>query len=129
MIVVAEGAAPRSGRQTRIQTASGESRLGGIGELVAREIGARVEKEVRTCVLGHLQRGGAPTMLDRILGTSFGVKAVQLVAEEKFGSMVSYENQEARDVPIAQAVHKMRRVDPNSSIVQMARAVEISFGD
>jgi phosphofructokinase-like protein len=129
MIVVAEGAAPKSGRQTRIQTASGESRLGGIGELVAREIGARTEKEVRTCVLGHLQRGGAPTMLDRILGTSFGVKAVQLIAEGKFGSMVSYGNQETLDVPIAQAVHKMRRVDPSSHLVQMARAVEISFGD
>lgn len=129
MVVVAEGAAPRSGRQARIHTASGESRLGGIGELVAREIGARTGKEVRSCVLGHLQRGGAPTMLDRILGTSFGVKAVQLVAEGKFGSMVSYGNHETLDVPIAQAVHKMRRVDPRSHLVQMARAVEISFGD
>jgi phosphofructokinase-like protein len=129
MIVVAEGAAPASGRQSRQQTASGEHRLGGIGDQVGREIGERTDKEVRTCVLGHLQRGGAPTMLDRILGTSFGVKAVQLVAEGKFGSMVSYRNYETRDVPIAEAVHKMRRVDPASHIVQMARAVEISFGD
>jgi 6-phosphofructokinase 1 len=129
MIVVAEGAAPKSGRQTRLQTASGENRLGGIGEIVGREIGERTSKEVRTCVLGHLQRGGAPTMLDRILGTSFGVKAVQLVAEGKFGSMVSYKNYETCDVPIAQAVHKSRRVDPRSQIVQMARAVEIFFGD
>jgi 6-phosphofructokinase 1 len=129
MIVVAEGAASKSGRQTRIQTASGQKRLGGIGDIVGREISERTDKEVRTCVLGHLQRGGTPTMLDRILGTSFGVKAVQLVAEGKFGSMVSYNNYETRDVPIAHAVHKMRRVDPQSQIVQMARAVEISFGD
>jgi 6-phosphofructokinase 1 len=129
MIVVAEGAAPLSGRQTRTQTASGEHRLGGIGELVSREIGSRTDKEVRTCVLGHLQRGGAPTMLDRILGTTFGVKAVQLVAEGKFGSMVSYSNYETRDVAISDAVHKMRRVNPESQIVKMARAVEISFGD
>jgi 6-phosphofructokinase 1 len=80
-------------------------------------------------VLGHLQRGGAPTMLDRILGTSFGVKAVQLIEEGKFGSMVSYQNNEMLDVPIAQAVHKMRRVDPACQLVQIARSVEISFGD
>jgi ATP-dependent phosphofructokinase / diphosphate-dependent phosphofructokinase len=129
MIVVAEGAAPVSGRQARQHTASGEHRLGGIGDLVGREIGGRTTKEVRTCVLGHLQRGGAPTMLDRILGTSFGVKAAQLVAEGKFGSMVSYRNYETCDVPIAQAVHKMRRVDPGSHIVQLARSMGISFGD
>jgi 6-phosphofructokinase 1 len=129
MIVVAEGAAPISGRQSRQNTASGENRLGGIGDIVGREIGERTGKEVRTCVLGHLQRGGAPTMLDRILGTSFGVKAVQLVAEGKFGSMVSFKNYETHDVPIAEAVHKSRRVDPRSQIVQMARAVEIFFGD
>jgi 6-phosphofructokinase 1 len=129
MIVVAEGAAPTSGRQSRQHTASGENRLGGIGDQVGREISDRTEKEVRTCVLGHLQRGGAPTTLDRILGTSFGVKAVQLIAEGKFGSMVSYQNYETRDVPIAQAVHKMRRIDPTSQIVQIARAAEISFGD
>jgi hypothetical protein len=129
MVVVAEGATPQSGRQSRLHTASGENRLGGIGEIVGREIGERTGKEVRTCVLGHLQRGGAPTMLDRILGTTFGVKAVQLIAEGKFGSMVSFNNYETHDVPIAQAVHKPRRVNPNSQIVKMARAVEIVFGD
>ena len=129
MIVVAEGAKPRDGRAARVFTASGESRLGGIAELVGREIGERTGKEVRTCVLGHLQRGGAPTMLDRILGTSFGVKAVQLIEEGKFGSMVSFNNYETHDVPIAQAVHKMRRVDPACQLVQIARSVEISFGD
>ncbi|MCX6965918.1 MAG: ATP-dependent 6-phosphofructokinase [Verrucomicrobia bacterium] len=129
MVVVAEGATPQSGRQSRLHTASGENRLGGIGEIVGREIGERTGKEVRTCVLGHLQRGGAPTMLDRILGTTFGVKAVQLIADGKFGSMVSFNNYETHDVPIAQAVHKPRRVNPNSQIVKMARAVEIVFGD
>ena len=129
MIVVAEGAAPLHGKQHRHQGASGERRLGGIAEVVAREISERTEKEVRTCVLGHLQRGGAPTMLDRILGTSFGVKAVQLVAEGKFGSMVNYQNDMISDVPLVNAVHQMRRVKPDCQMVQTARAVEISFGD
>jgi 6-phosphofructokinase 1 len=129
MVVVAEGARTKDGRGSRQQTASGENRLGGIGEIVGREIGARTRKEVRTCVLGHLQRGGAPTMLDRILGTSFGVKAVQLAAEGKFGSMVSYRNHEVVDVPISEAVHRPRRISPDSQLVAIARAVEISFGD
>lgn len=129
MIVAAEGASPKDGQQSRYQTPSGEKRLGGIGELVGREISERTGKEVRTCTLGHLQRGGAPTTLDRILGSRFGVKAVQLVAEGKFGSMVSYQNYLVLDVPISHAVHKLRRVSPDSQLVQTARAIEISFGD
>jgi len=129
MIVVAEGASPKEGRPLRHATASGEHRLGGISDLVGREIAARTEKEVRTCILGHLQRGGAPTALDRILGTRFGVKAVQLIQEKKFGTMVSYQNYQTLDVPISHAVHRLRRVDPGSQMVQTARAVEISFGD
>ena len=129
MIVVAEGASPRQGQQHRIHTASGEHRLGGVAETVGREVGERTGKEVRTCVLGHLQRGGAPTTLDRILGTRFGVRAVQLVAEEKFGKMVSYQNYQMLEVPISHAVHKLRRVSPDCQMVEDARAVEISFGD
>lgn len=129
MIVVAEGASPRDGKQLRHATASGEHRLGGIGEQVGREVAARTDKEVRTCILGHLQRGGAPTALDRILGTRFGVKAVQLIHEKKFGTMVSYQNYQTLDVPISHAVHRLRRVDPQGQIIQTARDVEISFGD
>ncbi len=129
MIVVAEGASPKQGRQLRHSTASGEHRLGGMGDLVGKEVAARTEKEVRTCILGHLQRGGAPTSLDRILGTRFGVKAVQLIQEGKFGTMVSYQNYQTLDVPISHAVHRLRRVDPEGQMVQTARAVEISFGD
>lgn len=129
LIVVAEGAMPKNGKQYRHMTGSGEHRLGGIGEIVAKEVGERTGKEVRVCTLGHLQRGGAPTTLDRILGTRFGIKAVQLIAEGKFGSMVSYQNYLTLDVPISHAVHKLRLVDPNCQVVQTARAVEISFGD
>jgi 6-phosphofructokinase 1 len=129
MIVVAEGASPRAGRQHRHATASGEHRLGGIAEIVGSEIAERTGKEVRTCVLGHLQRGGAPTALDRILGTRFGIKAVQLITEKKFGAMVSYQNYLTLDVPISHAVNRLRRVDPEGQMVETARAAEISFGN
>ena len=81
MIVVAEGARTQHGQQFRKQSASGEWRLGGVGEMIGQEIEARTGKETRVCVLGHLQRGGDPTTLDRILGIRFGVKAVQLARE------------------------------------------------
>ena len=72
---------------------------------------------------------GIPIVFDRILGTRFGVKAVQLIQDGKFGTMVSYQNYQTLDVPISHAVHRLRRVDPGGQMVQTARAVEISFGD
>lgn len=129
MVVVAEGARPAEGEQIRHETQSGEYRLGGIGDAVGREIARRTDKEVRTCVLGHLQRGGVPTTLDRILGTRFGLWAVKLIKEGKYGSMVSYQNYEMRDVPIAAAVHKLRHVNPQGQFVEAARSVDICFGD
>lgn len=129
LVVVAEGARPQDGQQVKRETQEGEFRLGGIGDIVAREIAARTGKETRTCVLGHLQRGGAPTTLDRILGTRFGVKAVQLINERHFGSMVSYQNYQCRHVPITEAVNRLRLVPPNGEMVQTARDVEITFGD
>ena len=129
LVVVAEGAKAKDGQQIKRETEAGEFRLGGIGDIVAREIAARTGKETRCCVLGHLQRGGAPTTLDRILGTRFGVKAVQLINEGHFGSMVSYQSYHVHHVPIAEAVNRLRLVPPNGEMVQTARDVEISFGD
>lgn len=129
IVVVAEGAIPKDGRQHRHATASGEHRLGGIGDIVGRQLGDLTDKEVRVCVLGHLQRGGAPTTLDRILGTRFGVKAIELIKEEKYGTMVSLQDNQVLDVPISHAVHKLRHVPPDGELVSVARTMEISFGD
>jgi phosphofructokinase-like protein len=129
VVVVAEGARPKHGEQVKRDVEGGEFRLGGIGEIVAREIAKRTGKETRCCVLGHLQRGGPPTTWDRILATRFGVKAVQLANEGHFGSMVSYQNYQAHHVPIAEAVNRLKLVPPNGELVQTARDVDISFGD
>jgi len=129
VVVVAEGARPKHGQQVKRDVEGGEFRLGGIGEIVAREIAKRTGKETRCCVLGHLQRGGPPTTWDRILATRFGVKAVQLANEGHFGSMVSYQNYQAHHVPIAEAVNRLKLVPPNGELVQTARDVNISFGD
>lgn len=131
LVVVAEGAkALGEGETVRAAgEGGGEYKLGGIGDAVARELAARTGKETRSTVLGHLQRGGTPTTLDRILGTRFGVKAVGLIDEKKFGTMVSYQNYQVLDVPIAEAVHKLRMVSPNHQMVHTCRAVDVCFGD
>ena len=129
LVVVAEGARPAEGQAVMRKREGEEDRFGGIGYVVADEIAARTGKETRCTVLGHLQRGGAPTTLDRILGTRFGVKAVRLAAEGQFGNMVSYQNYQVRHVPIAEAVHKLKLVPPDGELVQTARDVEICFGD
>ena len=129
MIVVAEGARPRDGAIRAHVTTSGEYRMGGIGELVAEEVAARTDREVRVCVLGHLQRGGAPTTLDRILGTRFGIHAVKMIAAGQYGQMVSYQNYLVTEVPISDAVNRLRLVSPEGQMVQTARAVDIDFGD
>ena len=129
LVVVAEGAKAADGEKIMHATESGEFKMGGIAEVVAKEIAARTGKETRTCVLGHLQRGGTPSTLDRILGTRFGVKAVDLIARGKFGHMVSYQNYHVREVPILDAVHRLRLVTPDDEMVQSARAIGISFGD
>ena len=129
IIVVAEGAYAHGGHITTLEgQAKGEVRLGGIGSQVASEIMNRTGRETRTVVLGHLQRGGAPTTLDRILGIRFGEGAVRLIQEKKFGCMVSYLNYQIGAVTIKEAVGQLKRVPPNGQMVETAKAVGIHFG-
>ena len=131
LVVVAEGAHWETGEiVTKEKVGSkGEDRLGGIGDRVAVAIQELTGKETRACTLGHLQRGGAPPALDRILGLRFGVKAVELIADGKFGQMVSYQQYHVGSVPIEDAVMKLRLVTPDSEIVAAARGIGVCFGD
>ncbi len=131
LVVVAEGALWTGGEIVTKKKAGdlGEDLLGGIGDRVALALEKLTGKETRACTLGHLQRGGAPTALDRILGLRFGVKAVQLISEAKFGQMVSYQQYSVGDVDIESAVKKLRLVSPDSEVVSAARAVGVCFGD
>jgi 6-phosphofructokinase 1 len=129
LIVAAEGASAQGADFLTVDgETKGEKRLGGIGNQVAHEIAERTKCETRAVVLGHLQRGGAPTTQDRNLGTRFGVGAVQLIQEKKFGHMVSYLNYQIGAVPIKEAVGQLKRVPPDGQMVQTAKAVGISFG-
>lgn len=89
----------------------GHVRLGGIGQILADRIEEKTKYETRVTVLGHIQRGGSPTAFDRVLGTRFGVKAVELVLDGKFGQMVSLKGNEIVNVPIESAVGKLKTVN------------------
>jgi 6-phosphofructokinase 1 len=130
LVVVAEGAKMPGGELVTIDpNCAGEVRLGGIGEQVARRIQELTGKETRSTTLGHLQRGGSPTALDRILAMRFGVMAVKLAEEGAFGRMVSYQAYHVDSVPIEDAVNKLRLVEPDGEVVQAAKAVGICLGD
>jgi len=130
LVVVAEGASLPEGELVVLdKNTGGEIRLGGIGERLAVRLEELTGKEARACVLGHLQRGGAPTALDRILGMRFGVMAVKLAEEGAFGRMVSYQAYHVDSVPIEEAVNQLRLVDPAGEMVQVAKAVGICLGD
>jgi len=131
LVVVAEGASPAGGSclTNEVGQKDREVRLGGIGAAVATEIQSRTGKESRVVVLGHLQRGGAPTVFDRLICTRFGVRAVQLIGEEKYGYMVALKGHDTIQVKITDAIGKIRTVPVHGDIVNAARALGISFGD
>lgn len=105
------------------------SRTWAVGNMIGDAISLLAHKEVRVSVLGHIQRGGSPSPYDRILGTRFGVAAVDLIAGGGFGKMVCLQQECIKAVSIADAVGRMKIVDPNGEIVKAARAIGISFGD
>lgn len=132
-IVIAEGAKPLDGQAVAIESGEvgyGHKRLGGVGyQLVEQIKAAGCEADCRVTVLGHLQRGGTPTAFDRILATQFGVRAFELVLEEKFGRMTAYKNNTIIDVSLKEAVADYNFVNPDSNMVQTARGIGMSFGD
>ena len=129
IVVVAEGAFSCAGNQVSSGVNRvGVKRLGGIGGQVAEELTSCLDMEVRTVVLGHLQRGGSPSPFDRILGSRFGIKAVDLIAAEQFGQMVSLRGRAVVATPIAAAVDALNLVDPDGELVVAAEKLGIMVG-
>jgi 6-phosphofructokinase 1 len=89
----------------------GHARLGGIANILAREIESRTGFETRTVVLGHIQRGGSPSAFDRVLATRYGLGAIDMVHRGEFGRMAALRGNKIISVPLADAVSKSRTVD------------------
>ena len=118
IVVVAEGAQiSAEGKENEYVVSEGgldefgHVKLGGIGQLVANAVEEATSYETRVTVLGHLQRGGTPTAFDRVLGTRFGIAAIDLVHADDFGKMVSLQGNEIVAIPLADAVNQLKVVD------------------
>jgi phosphofructokinase-like protein len=118
IVVVSEGyvLTYASGEKRRAEQAPsasdefGHVRLGGVGDVLAREIEERTGYETRVTVLGHVQRGGSPTPRDRVLATRYGLKASDLVHEERFGMMAALRGDAIVEVPLRDAVAELKTV-------------------
>ena len=89
----------------------------------------KTNKEMRSVMLGHLQRGGVPTSADWLLATRFGARALELVLEQKWGTMVALQPPDTVAVPLAKVVDRVRTVPPDCDLIRAARAVGVAFGN
>lgn len=132
IVVVAEGA-KESGGEMVVQKMVAQShdpiRLGGIGNAVAAKLEQLTQMETRVTVLGHVQRGGSPTVIDRVLSTRYGSAAVDAVMSGHFGHMVALRTPYIFPVPLTEAIGTAKKVDPEDQMVRTAKAVGISFGN
>lgn len=132
IIVVAEGAKPYGGKVTvskYIKKSTDPIRLGGVGIKIADEIERCAGTESRATVLGHIQRGGVPTPFDRVLATSFGTEAVNMLLKGESGIMVVYKNNSISTVTLAEATRGIKHVPKDHPLILSARSVGTSFGD
>ncbi len=131
IVVVAEGARPKDGEIVVLERRGPGTvdRLGGIAGQVARALQERTGKEVRSLVLGHLQRGGSPTTYDRLLALQFGTAAVRAIDDRCFGVMVGLNGPTITRVPLAEVVGRSNNVPLDSDIIHTVRDLGISLGD
>jgi len=118
VVVVAEGAFPEGGAPTKH----------GAARQLADLLESGIDLETRVTVLGHIQRGGSPVPFDRVLATRFGVKAVELIEEGRWGELVCLDRNEVTSVPLLGAAGPPRLVDPRHPLIRTAAAVGIEFG-
>lgn len=129
LVMVSEAVRTEVGDQLTEIKALGEDRLGGIGHYIAEQIAQQTGAETRVTVLGHIQRGGIPSPVDRLLGSAFGVAAVDLISQEKFDQMVAWQNRQIVSVSIAEAIQTYRTVNLDGTLVKTARGLGICLGD
>ena len=130
IIVVAEGAKfsadtdPSRGAavlQDMDKDEFGHAKLGGIGNILAREIEKRTGFEARSVVLGHIQRGGSPSAFDRVLATRYGIGAIDMVHRGEFGRMAALRSNKIVSIPLRDAIARNRTVD--DEIIQVAEGI------
>ena len=149
IVVVAEGAKPKGGdihvkNMRNNGTGVDNTKLGGVGEIVAKQLEELTGLETRCTVLGYMQRGGSPTAFDRVLSTKYGSKAMSLALEEKFNVLTVIKDGKLNCVPLEEVVgnnkvvgavsgntpeSNLRKVSMDDELVKTARAIGINLGD
>ena len=149
VVVVAEGAKPKGGDITIMGTRDNgagvyNTKLGGIGQVLAKQLQDITGLEARNTTLGYMQRGGTPTAFDRVLSTKYGVKAMQLALEGKFGTLAIIKNGKLDSVSLEEVVGKntkvgavsgnteesnLRKITMDDDLIKTARYVGINLGD
>jgi len=131
IIVIAEGAKPKGGEVVARKVHNDGSdavRFGGVGFVLAENITKMTGLDARTVVMGHLMRGGSPTPFDRVLGTQFGVSAVDLINKKKLGHMVGVKGSRFVDVKLDIVAKGSRKVPKNHMLINQAISLGTSFG-
>jgi 6-phosphofructokinase 1 len=131
LICIAEGCVPVGGAMTVARTLADSPdpvRLGGVGERLRALLEPHLQSEVRTTLLGHVQRGGTPTAYDRVLATRFGHAAAHLAVQGHFGRMVALQADACVSVPLSEVAGRTRRVPADHPLVQAARGLGVCLG-
>ena len=132
IIMIAEGAREKGGTTVKAEDAQGRlqgvEKLGGVGFHLAKQIENRIDLEVRTTVLGHIQRGGSPNSFDRVLGTRLGSFAVDAAAQGRFGTMVALKTPDMVLVDLKDLAGKVRTVSLDSQLIRCAESIGINMG-
>jgi 6-phosphofructokinase 1 len=109
IVVIAEGAHPKGSKEAYLKSDKvdefGHVQLGGVGAALAKDLEKLTGMDVRTTILGHIQRGGTPSAWDRVLGTRYGVCAVDMVANEQWGNMAALKGFSVVPVPLAESIN------------------------
>jgi ATP-dependent phosphofructokinase / diphosphate-dependent phosphofructokinase len=131
LICIAEGAAPVGGAMTvaePVASAPQPIRLGGVAQVLRAQLQPRIDSEVRATVLGHVQRGGAPTPFDRVLATQFGIQAVAMLRRGEFGRMATLRGGVLGSVELAAVAGRNRRVPQDHALLDCARQTGVCLG-
>jgi 6-phosphofructokinase 1 len=129
LIIVSEAVKTETGEKISCTHAFGETRYGGVGQYLADTIHQCIGAETRVTVLGHVQRGGTPSPMDRLTASVFGVAAVDLIEAGRCDRMVAWHDRQVIDVPIEHAIQRYCVVDPDGTLVKTARGLGIYLGD
>lgn len=132
LVAVAEGAKPIGGEvvvDRVVHDSPDPIRLGGVSEVLCQQIADATHLESRATILGHVQRGGTPCAFDRVLGTQFGHRAVELLMAGQYNCVVVMHGGKLSSVPLAEVAGKQRTVPQDHPLILASRALGTSFGD